>query len=223
MHRKAIGLCGGCVVVLALMGCETPADKRQEAREKVAREEDQAVRAQREMAEEVRHEKEQQQRQIGESRKGMAEEVTDEYAEQEKKVGEEQREAQEARAELAEKEADEAVERGRETRLPRFEAIKNETNVAFAQRADARLALLAAEIEVLTEQAKLGASDKREAMDKELTKAREAFAEAQKDLEEVRERTGTFIDDGRLGVAMAINRAERKLENVREDLRGTIY
>jgi hypothetical protein len=224
MHRKAIELCGGCVVVLALIGCETPTEKRQEAREKVAREEDEAVRAQREMAEEVRQERARTQEKLGEAREEMAEEMTDEYVDQQKKVGEERRDAQEARAELAEEEADQAVARGEEPgKMPRFEALKNETNLAFAQRADARLLLLSAEIEVLAEQCKLAAQAKRSEVEKELGKAREAYAEASKDLAEVRNRTGTFIDDGRLGVAMAINRAERKLQNVREDLRGTIY
>jgi chromosome segregation ATPase len=143
--------------------------------------------------------------------------MTEEYAEQQKKVGEEQRDVREARGEVEE------TERGGDGKMPRFDAIKNETNLAFAQRAESRLALIAADIEVLEEQAKLASSDRREEMDKELAKAREAYDEALKDLDEVRDRTGTFVDDGRLGVAMAINRAQRKLENVREDLAGTIY
>jgi hypothetical protein len=47
----------------------------------------------------------------------------------------------------------------------------------------------------------------------DLADADTALKEARKDLDEVRNKTGSVIDDGRLGVATAINKAQRELDD----------
>ena len=100
-------------------------------------------------------------------------------------------------------------------RYERFEALKNESHTAFASRADAAIGKLQADLDAARKRA--GTSATKD-MTENLTDADEALKEARKDLDEVRNKTGNVIDDGRIGVATAINKAQRELDDLYDDL-----
>jgi hypothetical protein len=100
-------------------------------------------------------------------------------------------------------------------RYERFEALKNESHTTFATRADGAIAKLQADLDAARSRA--GTSAPKD-LAEDLTDADEALKEARKDLDEVRNKTGNVIDDGRIGVATAINKAQRELTDAYGEL-----
>ncbi len=104
---------------------------------------------------------------------------------------------------------------GGKSRYERFEALKNESHTTFATRADGAIAKLQADLDAARSRA--GTSAPKD-LGEDLADAAEALKEARKDLDEVRNKTGNVIDDGRIGVATAINKAQRELDDAYEEL-----
>lgn len=100
-------------------------------------------------------------------------------------------------------------------RYERFEALKNESHTTFATRADGVIAKLQADLDAARSRAGTGAAKD---LAEDLADADEALKEARKDLDEVRNKTGNVIDDGRIGVATAINKAQRELDDAYGEL-----
>lgn len=99
----------------------------------------------------------------------------------------------------------------------RFAAVKNEDVPTFCARANTRLTVLMLDLEALTTEAREQTVPGKVTGD--LEAAAEAIGEARKDIDEVRDATGSRIDDGRLGAGAAINQAQRNLSAVRKALR----
>ncbi|MBK6919923.1 MAG: hypothetical protein IPH07_21175 [Deltaproteobacteria bacterium] len=96
-----------------------------------------------------------------------------------------------------------------------FERDEGESLAAFCSRAEQRIVALEADLGGLNAQA-VGSSstDART----QLSKATTSLAEARKDLDEVRYGDAAILDDGRLGVGIAINRAQHQLTAARQAL-----
>lgn len=103
-----------------------------------------------------------------------------------------------------------------ELEYDRFESVKNEDVPSFCARADSRLNMLVEDYERLYVEARKQTVPSRVTGD--LEAAAESIDEARKDLDEVRNATGSRIDDGRVGVGGAINKAQRNLEAVNKAL-----
>lgn len=97
----------------------------------------------------------------------------------------------------------------------RFEALKNESHTTFATRADGAIAKLQGDLD--TARSRAGSSASKD-LTESLDDADEALKEARKDLDEVRNKTGNVVDDGRLGVSTAINKAQRELTDAYDAL-----
>lgn len=95
----------------------------------------------------------------------------------------------------------------------RFESIDDETKEAFASRANTALSKLEKDIASLERKAVTN-----EDAYEDLADAKQALKEARTDLSEVQAGDASFFDDGKLGVTLAINKAQRELKNVREEL-----
>lgn len=100
-------------------------------------------------------------------------------------------------------------------RYERFDAYEDETAAAFAARADAAISRLQKDLQQLRQKAGARMTDD---IQDNVGDAQESLREAQTDLQEVRTGTGTIIDDGRLGVAMNINDAQRELSDAYEEI-----
>jgi hypothetical protein len=100
-----------------------------------------------------------------------------------------------------------------------FAGLTNESVTAFCARAERRLVALEHELAAL--RARTGASQPARLHD-DLAVAGEQLTEAREDLEEVRASGGPAgLDDGRVGVSVAINRAQLRLITVRDGLSDT--
>lgn len=93
----------------------------------------------------------------------------------------------------------------------RFAAYEKESVATFAARADTAITALQADLEAA--RSKVEGEPKGE-VKMDLERAENALKEARKDLVEVRTNSGATIDDGRLGVAVNINEAQRRLATV---------
>ena len=89
-------------------------------------------------------------------------------------------------------------------RYERFEAYDDETAEAFASRADAAIQRLETDMKQARQKAGTETNE-------DLDDAQQAIEDAKKDIADVRGKSGTVVDDGRLGVAMNINQAQRQL------------
>jgi hypothetical protein len=200
MHRNAVKLANCCALALIVVGCQSPAEKtaneRAEARQEISE-------ASKDAAEKV-HE--------------AGKDYGDKAADAQEKVTDEVREGAKEITDAQDKNADRdgaGMKLGDDDRYERFEALKNESHTAFAARADAAIATLQKDLDAARSRA--GTTASKDIMEN-LTDADAALAEAKKDLEEVRNKTGNVIDDGRLGVSTAINKAQRELDDVYDDL-----
>jgi hypothetical protein len=100
-------------------------------------------------------------------------------------------------------------------RYERFEAIRDETKVAFTQRADEAISRIETDIQALESRA-AGNKDAAEG----IGDAKEAILEAREDLNEIRTGSDEVFDDGKMGVAVAINKAQREVEDIREEMKS---
>ncbi len=98
----------------------------------------------------------------------------------------------------------------REETEQRFEAYNSETREAFAARGEERIKRIEGDL-VALEKRKLTSEAKGDAKD-----VREALREARKNLAELRAGNDKLFDEGQMGIAMAINKAQRKLDNLRK-------
>lgn len=133
-------------------------------------------------------------------------------------AGEAAREVAEANKDMAEKTAQEMkevanAENDDAGEYERFEALKDETKTAFSQRAEAALTKVETDLKAIESQA-LAKDDTKD----DVNDAKEALAEARKDLQEVTGTNDKAFDDGKVGVAMAINKAQREVADLREEL-----
>jgi hypothetical protein len=85
----------------------------------------------------------------------------------------------------------------------RFQALEDETDSAFVQRANGRIAAIQKELDSL---------DSAKRADDDAHDVEEQLAEARKDLAEFK--GDRLPDDGKLGVTVAINAAERELDRL---------
>ena len=200
MIRAITPITASALFALAI-GCQSPAEKQVNER----------VEANKEIPAAAKD----AQKKIADAKEDLAE-AEKEYGE---KVGEAQKEiadeVDEANKETAH--ADNAASKAmQEGRYERFEILKNESEAAFASRADAAIARLQTDLDSATQRSK-GASatkDLTEAVDE----SSKALAEARTDLVELRGKTGKLFDDGRVGVGVAINKAQRELTEAWEEL-----
>jgi cytochrome c556 len=206
MNRKSLTL---SVVALALSlgACnKDPAEERQEARREMGEALD-------DHAEKVNEAQEE-----NEADKGK--EITQankELADKQKEAYDDVREAEENEADemdpdrpLADK-PDNVNESEKDVLANRFEAYKDETKAEFQTRAQARIQALEQELKSVEGSAPADRDD-------DLAAARTSLDEAKKDLNEVVSGTEEVFDDGKAGVAVAINKARRKVERVKEDV-----
>lgn len=100
-------------------------------------------------------------------------------------------------------------------RYERFDIIKNETEMAFAARADTAIARLQTDLDAAKKRTQASTTTD---LGDNLADATEALDEAKEDLAELRGKTGKIFDDGRIGVGVAINRAQRQLSNAYEEM-----
>lgn len=135
----------------------------------------------------------QEAREIGQEARQGGENVAQEVRETNKQIGQ-------------------AAEKAVDDRYERFEAYENESSETFASRADAAIQRLETDLQQVRQKAT--SDDANEAVQD----AQEAINEAKKDLADVRGKTGVVIDDGRMGVAMNINQAQRKLTDVYDQM-----
>ena len=135
----------------------------------------------------------QEAREIGQEVRQGGENVAQEVREANKKIGE-------------------AAEEMAAGRYERFEAYEDESAQTFASRADAAIQRLETDLQQVRQKAT--SDDAKE----QLEDAQEAINEAKKDLADVRGQTGTIIDDGRMGVAMNINQAQRQLTEAYDEM-----
>jgi len=202
MHRNAVKLASCYALALIVVGCQTPAEKTEHERAEARKEISEAGK---DAAEKVQEANKEYGEKAAEAEKTIADEVTKGA----KEIGE---------AEAKDKNADRegaGMKVGGGDRYTRFEALKNESHTAFAARADAAIATLQKDLDAA--RARAGTTAAKDIMEN-LTDADAALAEAKKDLEEVRNKTGNIIDDGRLGVSTAINKAQRELDDVYDEL-----
>ena len=195
MHRQCVELATLCAVLLAIPGCQSPAEKTAEERSEARKEISEAGKDAQKKVDEATKEYGEK---LGEAEKTIADEVK----EGAKEIGD------------AEKPVT-GPKMGTENRYERFEALKNESNIAFATRADAAIARLQGDLDKA--RSRLGKGTNKDVSD-DLADVDAALKEARKDLEQVRDKTGGVIDDGRLGVATAINKAERNLTDAYDEL-----
>lgn len=196
-HGKLI--LSSAIFTLAI-GCQTPAEKQGKERVEARKEVNAAAIEAGKEIEEAAKERNEAEKEFGEKVAAANEKVNDEIVE--------------AKGEMAaaDKEAAKELEGDR---YARFEVIKNETEGEFATRADAALAKVQADFDA----AKLRAKTVTNAdLDKNLAVAGTAIAEANKDLVELRAKTGKVFDDGRLGVGTAINKAQRNLSDAYQQM-----
>jgi len=95
----------------------------------------------------------------------------------------------------------------------RFEAYKDETKDQFVRRASSSLANVEDDLRKLTRE--VDARDEAE----QVAHAMESVMEAHRDIAEVQAGGKTF-DDGKLGVTVAINQAQRNVSDLRRQLGG---
>lgn len=205
LYALALGLCsiGACT--------KSPSEERAEAR--------------REMGEALDdHRKE-----VKEAEEEHTGERAKEITEANEKLAEKQKEAYEDVKEAEEEAAEDDVEDDNEGSVvaegnakpekdvnavkDRFEAYKGETKSQFETRAQARIAALEGEIKTIAGHHTVDSKDQDQ-----LSDARNSLAEAKKDLDEVVHGTDKVFDDGKAGVAVAINKARRKVERVKDDV-----
>jgi hypothetical protein len=89
----------------------------------------------------------------------------------------------------------------------RFGALKDETDRAFVVRAKERIDTIQRELTALAP-----AEQDRD----EIKDVKDKLAEARKDLDEFQD-DDLLVDDGKIGVTVAINAAERQLDDLRTD------
>lgn len=107
--------------------------------------------------------------------------------------------------------------------MARFEAYESdETLAAFASRAQSAIDEITAEVAKIESTLTTLKHDEQEDIREDLAEAREASAEAKKDLAELSGGADPgVLDDGKSGVTVAINRARRSLQEARSELAET--
>ncbi len=200
MIRAITPITASALFALAI-GCETPAEKQVNERADARKEIPAAAQDAKEKIENARED-------LADAEAKFAEKVGD----AQKEVAEE---VEEANKEIAH--ADNAASKAMaEGRYERFEILKNESESAFATRADAAIARLQTDLDAATQRAK-GAAATKDLTDA-VDESSKALAEARTDLVELRGKTGKMFDDGRVGVGVAINKAQRELTEAWEEL-----
>lgn len=214
MNRRSMTLYALALGLCSVGACDkSPSEERAEARREMG-----------EALDDHRKEvKEAEEEHSGERAKEITE-ANEKLAEKQKEAYEDVKEAERDEAEEARDDADDdnegsvvaegnaKPEKDVDAVKDRFEAYKGETKSQFETRAHARIAALEGEIKTIegkTSDAKDGDT---------LSDARNSLAEAKKDLDEVVHGTDKVFDDGKAGVAVAINKARRKVERVRDDV-----
>ena len=185
--------------LLSLPACnrDEPAKERRAARQEVG----EALDEHREQVNEAVEEAE------GEKAKKVTE-ANRELAEKHKEAYED---VEESQREYDEQMARKQPESAKDPVTDRFEAYKDETKQEFQTRASARINALEQEIRSMEGRVEADDTD-------EVAAARTSLDEARKDLDEVVGGTEEVFDDGKAGVAVAINRARRKVERIKDDM-----
>lgn len=208
MHRNAkLAMVGA--LVLAAVGCQTPAEKQAGERAEARKEITEAGKDAREKIDDANKDLD---KDLAKDTKDITENLEDHgeaVVDATKKINDEVDEA----AKEMDRAADSADKDKNE--YARFEALKNESHTAFATRADAAIAKAQADLDKAQKRA--GTTAPKD-LTKDLNDADAALKEARKDLDELRNKTGNVIDDGRLGVATAINKAQRELTDAYDGL-----
>jgi hypothetical protein len=204
MNRNSLTL-SVLLLGLSLGACDKdPAEERQEARKEMG----EALDDHREKVNEAEEENEADKgKQITQANK--------ELADKQKEAYEDVKEAEEDEAEEGSRVVDRPVgdkpETDKDVLADRFEAYKDETKAEFQTRAQGRIAALEKELKSVEGKADAKGTEV-------LAEARTSLDEAKKDLKEVVSGTEDVFDDGKAGVAVAINKARRKVERVKEDI-----
>lgn len=213
MNRKTLTL---SVVALALSlgACnKDPAEERQEARKEMGK-------ALEEHAEKVNEAEEENEadkgKEITQANQELAEkqkEAYDDVEAAEKREADDMDDADDDQegAVVVERPKGDKPESEKDVLADRFEAYKDETKAEFQTRAQGRIAALEKELKSVEGTVDADAH-------KVLDDAKTSLAEAKKDLNEVVSGTEEVFDDGKAGVAVAINKARRKVERVKDDL-----
>ena len=196
MHHRTVLIAS--TLLTFVFGCPTPAEK-QIAASNDARKEIPAAgkQAQKEVSA-AREDLAEAQKEFGDKVVDAQKEVTNEVDEASREIGEAKTAAAVANA-----------------RYVHFAVLKDESQAAFAARADGPIAVLQADLDGAQKRSKTVTN---EALHKNLTEASDALTEAKKDLAELRSKTGKFFDDGRVGVGLAINKAQREMNDAHEGM-----
>jgi cytochrome c556 len=209
MNRKSLTL---SVVALALSlgACnKDPAEERQEARREMGEALDDHAEKVNEAQEENEADKGKEITQANKELADKQKEAYDDVEAAEKREAEDMDEEEGAR--VVERPAGDKPESEKDVLADRFEAYKDETKAEFQTRAQGRIAALEKELKSVEGTVDADAH-------KVLDEAKTSLAEAKKDLNEVVSGTEEVFDDGKAGVAVAINKARRKLERVKDDM-----
>ena len=201
MIRVAIKSLGASALLVLAVGCQNPAEKQVNERADARKEIPEAGKDAQKKIEEAREDLDKAEQKFGEKVGDANQEITDEVKEASKQIGD------------ADKAANEKMI---DARYARFEILKNESESAFATRAEEAMDRLQPDVDnALLDARTPGASQKvKDAADK----AKASLDEARKDLTELRSKTGKLFDDGRLGVGLAINKTQRELDTVHEEM-----
>ena len=154
------------------------------------------------------------------------ENLNEERAEAARQPGDvdEQKDVTEAKKQLDAEQDEAAREVAKaDAQMARFEAYKSgESPAAFASRAQSAIDEITAEVAKIEQTVPTLKGDDQEEIREDLADAREASAEAKKDLAELSGGADPgVLDDGKTGVTVAINRARRSLEEARSELAET--
>lgn len=180
--------------ILALaIGCQNAGEKQVDERKEAGKEIADATKSANKDIADAKEDLSKAQEKYGEKVADAQDKITDEVKEAGKEIADADKEAA--------KELNDA-------RYERFDIIENEGEPAFATRANAALARLDADLATATGKAGKASDEK---LNKALADAKNSLAEAKKDLAELRGKTGKVFDDGRIGVGVAINDAQRAL------------
>lgn len=198
MTRAIIPITASALFALAI-GCNNPAEKQVNERSEARKEINQAGQDAQQKVENAREDLAEAEKKFGEKVGDAQKEIADEAKEGAKEISDADQDANEKRM---------------EAKYERFEILKNESETAFASRADAAIARLQTDLDVATQRSQAAGATKD--MQDATKEAKEALDEARKDLTELRGKTGKLFDDGRIGVGLAINKAQRELTDAYE-------
>lgn len=198
MIRAITPITASALFALAI-GCNNPAEKQVNERSEARKEINQAGQDAQEKVQNAREDLAEAEKKFGEKVGDAQKEIADEAKEGAKEIGD------------ADQDASEKL---MEAKYERFEILKNESETAFASRADATIARLQTDLDVATQRSQAAGATKD--MQDATKEAKEALDEARKDLTELRAKSGKLFDDGRVGVGLAINKAQRELTDAYE-------